>query len=227
MSKLFITSREIAFINDITKEVIKDIIGQYIFYYPISTLKTQIHPIYDEAVDKIFENPIKLEVLAGQPSWEVKTNQFGFEQQQKLELNVQIRDLLDKGFTLSEGDYFIYGDLPFEIMSVLQVNNIYGQADHELGYKISGRLARKSEFDPNFYKKQIHENNKNFADAETQKVFEQQRGLDTNNVDGLTGDVRQIRERLSEDMAPIALGEGPRKVGLDEPQRSTKFYEDD
>ena len=69
MSKLFITSREIAFINDITKEVIKDIIGQYIFYYPISTLKTQIHPIYEEAVDKIFENPIKFEVLAGQPSW--------------------------------------------------------------------------------------------------------------------------------------------------------------
>ena len=227
MSRLFITSREIQFINDITKEVIKDIIGQYIFYYPISTLKTQIHPIYEEAVDKIFENPIKLEVLAGQPSWEVKTNQFGFEQQQKLELNVQIRDLLDKGFTLSEGDYFIYGDLPFEIVSVLQVNNIYGQVDHELGYKISGRLARKSEFDANFYKKQIHENNKNFADADIQKVFEQQRGLDTNSVDGLTGDVRQIRERLSEDMAPIALGEGPRKVDVDEPQRSTKFYEDD
>ena len=59
MSRLFITSREIQFINDITKEVVKDVIGQQIIYYPISTMKTQVHPVYEEAIEKIFENPIR------------------------------------------------------------------------------------------------------------------------------------------------------------------------
>ena len=227
MARLFVTNREVQFINDITKEVIKDIIGQYIYYYPISTLKTQVHPIYDEAVEKIFENPIKLEVLAGQPEWEAKSNQFGFEQTRKLELYVQVRDLLDKGFTISEGDYFVYGDMPYEIMTALQINNIYGQVDYEIGYKLSARLARQNEFNPNFYKKKIVDNNPSFEETSVQKTFEQQRGLETNEAEGLTGDVRQLRERLKDDMAPIALDEGPRKIVIDESNKSNKFYEDD
>jgi len=62
MARLFITPREIQLINDWTKEYIKDIVGQFIVYYPISILKTRVHPVYDEAVQKIFYNPIKIEI---------------------------------------------------------------------------------------------------------------------------------------------------------------------
>ena len=127
MSRLFITSREIQFINDITKEVIKDIIGQQIIYYPISTMKTQVHPVYEEAIEKIFENPIRLDVLAAQPNWETKWNQFGNEQTNKFELFVQARDLLDKGYNINEGDFFLYGDQLYELTTFVPINNIYGQ----------------------------------------------------------------------------------------------------
>ena len=43
MSRLFITPKEINFINDIAKELVKDIAGQKIYYFPISEIKSKIH----------------------------------------------------------------------------------------------------------------------------------------------------------------------------------------
>lgn len=57
----------------------KDVVGQTINYYPVSTLKTKIHPVYEEAVQKIFDNPIRLTVLANWPEVSMKMNQFGSE----------------------------------------------------------------------------------------------------------------------------------------------------
>jgi hypothetical protein len=57
MARLFIGPKEIALVNDWSKEYIKDIVGQTIIYYPLSTMKTKVHPVYDEAINKIFENP--------------------------------------------------------------------------------------------------------------------------------------------------------------------------
>ena len=61
MSRLFITQREINFISDITKEIIKDVVGQKIYYYPqaetdlkagsveLSRLKTLLYLKGDES----------------------------------------------------------------------------------------------------------------------------------------------------------------------------------
>lgn len=214
MSRLFITSREIAFINDITKEVIKDAVGQQIIYYPISTMKTQIHPVYEEAIEKIFENPIRLDILAGQPNFETKWNQFGNEQTNKFELFVQARDLLDKGITISEGDFFLYGDALYEILSYVNLKNIYGQVEYSTGYKIDAKLSRKGQFDVKAFKEMLEDQGIEYVDNTVTKVWQQQRGL-SENIEGQTGDRRQMRERLAGDMAPIALGEGARIVNID------------
>ena len=57
MSRLFITPREINLINDLAKEIVKDVVGQFIYYYPISTTKSNVHEIYEESPKKVFENP--------------------------------------------------------------------------------------------------------------------------------------------------------------------------
>ena len=41
MARLFITPRELNFINDIAKEIIKDVVGQKIYYFPISEVKSK------------------------------------------------------------------------------------------------------------------------------------------------------------------------------------------
>lgn len=227
MARLFITSREIHLINDLTKEFVKDVVGQTINYYPVSTLKTKIHPVYQEAVQKIFDNPIKVPCLASWPEAEIKTNQFGFEKTAKLEVFIQARDLIDKGFTIYEGDFFTFADQAFEVASFLTLGNIFGQEEYEVGYKITGTPARLGQFDPRNFFPPNKDSDGPYEQTQVQKTFEQQRGLGETPLDGETGDVRQIRERLGEDMAETALGEGPRVVGIDSDKKASSFYNDE
>lgn len=227
MARLFITPREIQLINDWTKEVVKDVIGQKIYYYAVSTNKTKVHDVYDEAQVKVFENPVTIPVLAGQPKWETKHNNFGMEQTTTIELFVQVRELIDKKMMLAEGDFFTYGDAVFEVVSFVQMNNIYGQEEYEVSYKMIGKLARPGQFDPKaFFKPQ--KDGKVFKDAPVQDYFTQSRGLQENS-EGPTGDFRQVRDRLKDEMAPIALGDGPRTVdNTDEAdgEKATSFNND-
>jgi hypothetical protein len=225
MSRLFLTRREIEFINDINKELIKDIVGQKIIYWPVSTMKTQVDPLYKEAINKIFENPIKLDVLAGQPEWSTVHNQFGQEQTTKLEIYVQARDLIDKNFFIHEGDFFTYNDIAYEIVSFVNLGNIYGLEEYATGFKLIGILARPGEFDPMMYFKPQVDSNDSFIQSDVQIAFEQQRGI-SENSEGPTLDIRQLRERLGEDSISPALGEGPRKIDIDEEQKSNVFYDE-
>lgn len=220
MPRLFVTQREIDFFNDIGKEVVKDIVGQQVIYWPVSTLKTKIHPVYNEAVKKIFENPIRVDALVGQPSWETRMTQFGPEQINKLEVFIQARDLLQKGIEVSEGDFFTYGQEAYEIVSSVNMNNFFGQVEHEIGFKIIGLLAKPGEFDPQRFYRPTEE-----SVAPNPTPFEQQRGLPENR-EGPTGDIRDVRERLGEELAPIALGEGPRRVDVDSSQKANYVYDE-
>lgn len=233
MARLFITPREIQFINDLTKEFMKDVIGQAIFYYPISTMKTQVHPVYDEAIEKVFQSPIKLDVLAGQPNWETKYNVWGNEQVNKLEIFVHVRDLLDKGYTVNEGDFFLYGDAVFEVLSAINMNNIFGQVEYDVAVKLEGRIVRQGQIDLPVFKQMLLDTGINYVDNQVQKVWQQQRGLGE-NIDGPTGDKREMRERLAEDMTEVALGEGQRIVNIDSeaneplhvPEKASSFDND-
>lgn len=230
IARLFITPREIQFINDLTKEYTKDVLGQFIYYYPISVMKSQVDPVYDEAIQKVFQSPIKLDIIADQPAWETKYNVWGNEQVNKLELFVQVRDLLDKGFTVSEGDFFLYGDIVYEILTAVPINNIFGQVEYGLGIKVEAKVARKGQVDLNVFKKMLIDAGIPYAGNSVNKVWQQQRGT-AENIDGPTGDKRELRERLGGDMAEVALGEGPRTVNIDsaisdqeqEPQKASSF----
>lgn len=227
MARLFITPKEVQLINDLTKEFIKDVVGQTINYYPVSTLKTKIHPVYDEAVQKIFDNPIKIPVLADWPDAEIKANVFGLERAATLEVFIQARDLIDKKFTVYEGDFFTFADQAFEVVSFITLGNVFGQEEYEVGYKIIGRAARLGQFDPKNFLEPSKDSAGPFEQTDVQKTFEQQRGLAETPLEGTTGDVRQVRERLKDDMAEIALGEGPRVVGIDADKKASSFYNDE
>ena len=225
MARLFITAKEIQYINDLNKELLQDTIGQKIYYYAISATKTKVHELYNEAINKIFEHPIILPVLAAQPTWETKHNQFGMEQVGTIEVYVLVRALIDRDLTLAEGDFFTYGDAVFEVVSYLQTNNIFGQEEYEVSYKLTGQLARPGQFDPKSFLKPRKDSNLPFEESEVQQVFIQQRGLKEND-EGVTGDIRQLNERLGDDMAPIALGEGPVSIAVDSDKKSSGFVND-
>ena len=190
MARLFITPREIDFISDITKEIVKDVIGQKIYYYPINSLKSQIHAIYEEAPDKIFDDPIDINCLVSYQATEITTNKFGTEDFYNIEVFIQSRDMIDKGIQLFEGDFFSYGTLFFEAIQVVILDNIYGQAEYTAGVKLLGKEARRSQF----VSKLFGPTDESYSDADaTQKIFIQQRGF-AENAEGPTGDIRVLQE---------------------------------
>tara|TARA_B100000700_G_scaffold181313_1_gene200017 strand:+ start:14460 stop:15134 length:675 start_codon:yes stop_codon:yes gene_type:complete len=190
MARLFITNREINFINDIGKEIVKDVIGQKVYYFPISHIKSKVHDIYEEAPEKVFENPINLDAVVQYQPQEIRANQFGFEEFFTIEVYVQKRDLLDKQIDVQEGDFFSYGTVFFEVIQAPDTSTIYGQIEH-LGFTtLIGRQARKGLF----VAKVFGPYGEDFSDPQAvQETFVQQRGF-TENQEGITGDVRSMRQ---------------------------------
>lgn len=218
MSRLFITPRELAFISDITKECIKDIGGQFIVYYPISELKTKTHELYNEATEKIFDNPIKIEALVGQPVQSNTTGKMGFEQNWTLEVFLQHRDMVDKNINVAVGDFFTYGPVAYEIVGANFIRNIYGQVEHIDGITLVGQNVRESQFK---LSKIIGPTAQVYSDSDAvQTTFVQQRGFESND-EGLTADIRDLQKITDK---PIS-GE-PAEVSKkgDETDAGSSFY---
>lgn len=220
MSRLFITPREINFINDIAKEVIKDVIGQKIYLFQISEIKSKVHDVYEESVDKVFESPIELDCLVKYNEQEIRTNRFGSEEYYTIEAYIQSRDLLDKGIEILEGDFFSYGSTFFEIIKAPLTQTIFGQIEHKRFITISGRQARKDQFLSKVFGPTSEEYTDNDA---VQDTFVQQRGFKENKL-GPTGDVRDLRKNGVLD-APIS---GPKEVSSkgDTTSVGSSFYDE-
>lgn len=220
MARLFITSREIDLISDITKEIIKDVIGQKIYYYSVSEIKSNVHEIYQESPDKIFENPIELDALVEWERSKVSVNEFGLEDTAGIKAWVHARDLLDKEVQLSVGDFFSFGDTFFEILQYIQSEVIYGEVEHKTGYEITGKKARETQF----IAKIFGPTDEKYNDPDAvQNTFVQQRGYDQNRL-GPTGDVRDLQKKGVLDK-PV---DGPREVsqkGTDS-GASSAFYDE-
>lgn len=220
MARLFITPREIDLISDLTKEIMKDIIGQKIYYYSVSDTKSKVHEIYNEAPEKIFDNPVDLDALVEWEPSKMKVSEYGAEDTAKIKLWVHARDLLDKQLQLSAGDFFSFGDIFFEIIQFLPSEVIYGQIEHKTGYQILGVQARRTQF----LAKIFGPTEEKYSDADAvQNTFVQQRGQPENRL-GPTGDVRELQKKQILD-APL---DGPKEVspkGSDS-RANSAFYDE-
>lgn len=192
MSRLFITPRELNFISDITKEIIRDVIGQKIYYYPISELKTQTHGIYNEALKKVYDNPIVLDAMVDNNfQTDTKIDKFGVDAQYKLEVFIQHRDLVDKGINVSIGDFFSFSDVFYEITERTFMRNIYGMPEHKDGVKLIGVKAREGLFDAPL----VGPTDISYSDVDAvQNEFNQQRGESIDSFGQPTGDKRVLVE---------------------------------
>jgi hypothetical protein len=221
MGRFFITPREINFINDMAKELVKDVIGQKIFYFPISEIKSKVHDVYEESPDKVFENPIEIDCLVKYMPQEIRTNRFGSEEYYTVEAYIQSRDLIDKGIEILEGDFFSYGTTFFEVIKGPATNVIFGQIEHKQYITVTGKQSRKGQF----LAKAFGPTSEEFSDPDAvQETFVQQRGFATNRQ-GETGDVRELQKNDVLD-SPIS---GPKEVSPAGDPRGigSSFYDED
>lgn len=225
MSRLFITPREINFISDITKEIIKDVVGQKIYYYPISEQKTQVNSIYNESMEKVFDGPIAIDALVDNNfQTDSKIDQFGVDAKFKIEVYIQHRDLVEKGITVSIGDFFSFSDVFYEVAERSFMRNIYGLPEHKDGIKLVGTKAREGQFKaPTLGPTDISRPD---PDA-VQKKFEQQRGRKENS-EGATGDVHDlVREGVLEPSLTGPKQVSEKGANEDGSHHGSAFYDED
>jgi hypothetical protein len=217
MARLFITPRELDLISDLTKEVIKDVIGQKIFYYPIRSDITTVHDVYEESIEKIFDPPIEVDALVEWSPGEIKTTKFGSDKYHSIEARVHAQDLSDKNLRLKMGDFMSYGSIFFEITQVVTISKIFGQVEHVTGYKLVGKQAREGLINrtaPGPAAQNLE------VDKVVQDKFVQQRGASVNEL-GPTADRRELQADGKLD-SPLT---GPKKVEKD--GINSSFYGDE
>lgn len=222
MARLFITPRELNFISDITKELIKDVVGQKVYYYAVSEVKTKTHSVYNESLKKVFDNPLEIDALVSSNYHsDTKVDQFGVDAQYKIEIFVQHRDLVEKSISPTIGDYFSFSNIFYEIAELNYTRKIYGLPEHIDGIKMIGTKVRQSQFDSSI----LGPSDISFADeSAVQKTFVQQRGY-AENKEGVTGDVRDLVKNGVLD-SPLT---GPREVSPlgDKTSAGSAFYDEE
>lgn len=222
MARLFITQRELAFISDITKEIVHDVNDQAIILYSVSSAKTMAHDVYNEAIKKVFENPIRIACLVDAVfHQDTEITQFGVDSKYKIDVFIQYRDLIDRGIEINIGDFFSYDTIFFEVTNIKALKNIYGQAEHKNGIIVNGTKARQDQF-----RALVHgPTDIKYTDADAvQKTFVQSRG-ESENSNGLTGDKRDLQEIVGKPLG------GPNEISergnLDGSTHLSSFYGDD
>lgn len=216
MARLFLTHREIDFINDTSKELIKDIVGQKIYYYRVRPEFTNIHTVYDEAVDKIFDPPVEIECRVQYEPQDVRTNKFGSEEFYTINCWFHYRDIIERDIKINEGDFFSYDGNWFEVVKSTLDSVIYGQIEHGMGYHVICKQARRGLID----RDPIGPTSEQWTDADAvQSTFVQQRGFETNKQ-GETADVRNLQQNGVLDR-PLS---GPAEVAPD--GISSSFYDE-
>jgi hypothetical protein len=193
MARLFVTPRELNYISDLTKELIKDVVGQRVYLFPISELKTQTHGVYNESLQKVYDNPIALDALVDSNfQTDTKIDKFGVDAQFKVEVFVQYRDLVDKGINVNIGDFFSFSDVFYEITERVFMRNIYGLPEHKDGVKFIGIKAREGLFKaPTVGPTDIARPEPDAVQTE----FHQQRGSSVDQNGDPTGDKRDLVDK--------------------------------
>jgi hypothetical protein len=149
---LFTGVKEKDFVKQINDELIERVIGQQVAYFSIDIDRSGFHPIYGEAIEKTFLPPIRVYALV---KWEGQTNLFteglGIDKQTSIEIHFHKRRLTeDQDLFVREGDFVLYGDRYYEIVSTAEPKQLFGQAESRFEIVAKCKRARDSLFAPSF-----------------------------------------------------------------------------
>ena len=142
---LFTGKKERDLVKQVNDELIERVIGQTVAYYPVDYDTTKFHPIYGEALEKNFLPPIRVQALIEWHGIEsAYTDKIGIDKQSTITIHFHKRRLTeDQNLFVREGDFVLYGDKFYEIVTLSEPTQLYGQIDHLL--EISAKCVRARE----------------------------------------------------------------------------------
>ena len=141
---LFTGKKEKDLVKQVNDELVERVIGQQILYYPISIENTEFHPIYGEAIEKNFLNPIRVHALVEWQGYETETTNLGVDRRSKIVVHFHKRRLTeDQNLFVREGDFVLYGETFYEIVTLNEPKQLFGQIDQLL--EISAECVKSRE----------------------------------------------------------------------------------
>ena len=143
---LFIGEKERNLVKQVNDELIERVIGQQIVYYPISLESTNFHPLYGEAISKTFLPPVRVYALV---EWECETTTASpvIDKRSSISVHFHKRRLVeDQDLFVREGDFIYYGSFYYEIVTLNQPKQLFGQIDHKMGITAKCIRSRKGLF---------------------------------------------------------------------------------
>jgi len=145
---LFLGEKERDLVKQVNDELLERVIGQSILYIPVSVERTNFHPLYGEAVQKSFLPPIRVYALVEFGGIKTKTENYGLDKEHTITINFHQRRLQeDQDTYVREGDFVLYGDTLFEIVSLEDNRQLFGQIEHKFQIIAKCIHARKGLID--------------------------------------------------------------------------------
>ena len=146
---LFLGKKERDLVKQVNDELIERVIGQQIAYYPISIQHTDFHPLYGEAIKKSFLPPVRVYALVEFEGINTKySKDIGLDKESNLTIHFHKRRLTeDQDLFVREGDFVLYGRDFYEIVTLNEPKQIFGQAGHKMEISAKCIRARKGLFD--------------------------------------------------------------------------------
>ena len=146
---LFLGEKERDLVKQVNDELIEKVIGQQILYYPIDLETTHFHELYGEAIRKNFLPPVRVYALIEftKEGTEYLEN-AGIDRTWEIDIKFHKRRLTeDQDLYVREGDFVLYGDHYYEIVSLNEPRKLFGQVDYEFETIATCKRSRKGLFD--------------------------------------------------------------------------------
>jgi len=145
---LFLGEKERNLVKQVNDELIERVIGQQVLYYPISLDHTDFHSLYGEAIEKTFLPPIRVYALVEWEGQETTNTSAGIDKRSSLTVHFHKRRLTeDQDLFIREGDFVLYGSFHYEIVTLNETKQIFGQVGHKMEISAKCIRARKGLFD--------------------------------------------------------------------------------
>ena len=146
MSRKFVGRKEIAFSNRITRELVRDVIGQTVTYYAVLNEKTKANDLYNEAIQKVFAPAVSLPALMMYENTQEKIGILPPDSHYKLDAYIPTVELHEKGLYPKMGDFLQFDGIPFEIYSVSEPQLAFGLVEQKVMVKCNCGPARQGQF---------------------------------------------------------------------------------
>lgn len=146
---MFLNKAEKDFVRQIGNEIAEQIIGQAILYFPIDLQTTNYHPIYGEALEKSFLNPVRVfAYVLWEGENESSADPFMADKKARITVHFHKRRLIeDQNLFIRLGDFIQWGPRMFEIVHLEEPRQLFGQPD--VNFEITAKCiqSRKGKFD--------------------------------------------------------------------------------